>query len=43
MNSVNVVALMCDIYHKPRNRTEVKSLLKNILRLLLIVLEKIAG
>ncbi len=43
MNSVNVVALMRDIYHKPRNRTKAKSLLKNILRLLLIVLEKIAG
>ncbi len=43
VNSVNVGALMRDIYYKPRNRTEVKSLLKNILGLLLIVLEKIAG
>ena len=43
MNSVYVGALIRDIYHKLRNRTEVKSLLKNILRLLLIVLEKIAS
>ncbi len=43
INSVNVGSLMRDIYYKPRNRTEVKSLLKNILRLLFIVLEKIAG
>ncbi len=43
MNSDNVGALMRDIYHKPRSRTEAKSLLKDILGLLPIVLEKIAG
>lgn len=31
MNSINTAALMRDVYYKPRNRAEVKSLFKNIL------------